>query len=577
MGLCVSTYKQHDDDEVEGNKTKTSTTNVIKVAPPRRVSSQLKSNEKLPERGSDRKTTKTIKLSESQKKVIQKASRESSSSRLNDLDFVDGKDSKIKTSDFVDDDEDNAIMNADIGFGSGLSKAITNLNNGEEQINIIKEEHEDSCVEEESNYDLGDEKVTVKIDIPHTNTNLDNLLKNQKEIVSEHFEKEESYLDNYKIKKLIRETEDKKIYEGIENETYMPVRIIQVKKNNNLPARKYIVPEVGSCPHIEHNLTVFESPSMITIIQAYRKSSSLSDIVQHIKSEKHLLYVIFQIINAVAHLHKQGITNNKITVDSFNVISDFKKEFFNIKLFDYSLFAEDNHNIKSDFYDISIIFYYLIIKKMPYENLEAIKYQMESTLSKYTLSLLVKLSATNSDLTLRKLMDHKSFHIYDINMSTMNVLINPKFMLNLIERIESRITTENLEEFFSNKKDHSNASTSKVEAAINFFCTHILVGKGSISLEDSMIEKEEPIDIAFKRLQENFSFVIELINNEVNQEVKIDTERVISTLKGCDKITCPEDIRKVIQFSLIYKNTYAFKTGVTKEEIKEEEQEQQEA
>lgn len=550
MGLCTSLYDKYNDDtnpalKLSTTKYKKKNTTILAVGP------------KLELRSSEKRSTKTVLLSDKDTKIMKTTKltkpiseftipiheEEKDSKEDETKPIKDGKDQDQKF-DFSREEEDELFE--EIPENTGLKKAITSLDRQATHHNNTSHHNLDESVH------IGAEALNNNFDsLKHMHTNLDNYLTKSQPLSSVQMEDEENFLRNYKIKCVLRDQPDRKIYEALELDSYTPVRIIQIfkfKEND----KKYIIPETSSCPQMESNLKSFESPSSITIIQTYRKNSSLADIVQHVKSEKQLLYIIFQIINAVAHLHKQGIMNNKLTVDSFNVVSNFNNEFFNIKLYDYSFCIDDNSKTKSDFYDISILFYYLVIKRMPYEDLEQIKQQLESTLSRYTLSLIAKLSSTSSDITMRKLMDHKSFHICDINLSTINLLNNAEFLRSLLKNLEKNLKKEFIDDYLNKEKSKTNTN-NKMEVSINFLACHILVGKNSVSLDSSrVLEQEKPLESAYSNLKENIDELVSMINKSSIDRLEINSERIITALNESDNIKSLEEVRKIVQFALEY-------------------------
>jgi hypothetical protein len=114
---------------------------------------------------------------------------------------------------------------------------------------------------------------------------------------------------------------------------------------------------------------------------------------------------------------------------------------------------------------------------------------------------------------MRKLMDHKSFHICDISLSTINLLNNTELLKNLLKNLEKSIKKDFIKEVLSNEKlNFSYNSNNKIEVSVNFLANHILVGKDSVSLDTSRVtETEKPLESAYSNLKENINELINIV------------------------------------------------------------------
>ena len=405
----------------------------------------------------------------------------------------------------------------------------------------ISQENNDKSLDE--SLDHIDDKVNMKIDLMPEEIGINNLLQ-LKENSETTMINDDIYLNNYKVKRIVSQTEEKSKFEGIDLETYKPVKITQINKNYLKDKRNYIIPEVSSCISIEKNIRVYNTDTKITYIQSYRKINSLSEIYKYIYSEKQMLYVIFQIIYAISHLHKQGIYSNKITIDSFSVISSYKKQYFNIALNDYSFFTEENYSNQSDFFDISILFYYLTIKRMPHESTEQVFEELETKLSKFSLSLIAKLSSTNIEFELKKLIDHRSFNIYEINLSTISVLQNTSFIIEILNKLESNRNNEEI----TIKNSHNEIDEKRViyNASARFLIDLLLTKDIPMGETSNTIENEIPIQTIVDRLEENLVSLVEIVNSNKFDKFEYDCYRVACYFKDEDNFSSIEDIKKAI-------------------------------
>ena len=554
MGLCISTYKTPEIKEEKVEQT---------IKPITRTNTKLEGTRNTVKGGTKKidlgtrnakfRLSNAVKISPEKNKIT-------NTNNLNTFGFEDSSAIEEIEGDEEKIEMESALLKSTVKRTANAKPTSENkfieipkinkpdLNTHEDQVqnSIRKAESILDSLEDESVVHLND-KLNPIFSLPEENK-LNNLLQ-YKDNAALSMENDFNYLKEYSIKKIIKETDEKILLEGIEISTYSPVRIIQINKKINSDQRTYLIPEISNCFAIEQNIKIFDSDSKLTIIQPLRKLTSLVDISGYVITEKQLLYIIFQIIYAVSHLHKQGIYLNNLTVDSFSIISNFKNEFFNICLNDYSFFKEKNSQAKSDIHEISIIFYYLCVKRMPYENLEEIKARMEPILSKYALSLIAKLNSANFDFELKKMMDHRSFNVYDINLSTVGVLNDFEFIKEVLDKLRksqsSNEQMQNLSVIRKNSKQH--------DASINFIVNHIMIGKSSISLNDSKLnfgENELALEEIVDRFKTNLEGLLELVNSNKLSLFEYDCSEVGSYYLNKDKFKGYEDIKNSITFSI---------------------------
>ena len=431
----------------------------------------------------------------------------------------------------------------------------------EKQLQLAKEKEEKENEEEnvDSDDNLEDDFMDMdnkKPDIllPNAQHNLDNHLKDKdnnleyKNIFSE-TDKPEDFNSKYTITSILKDSENKVVYKIQNKETLMYLKLLKTKKTEK--SVNYFIPEVNSNINIEHSLDVYNNKDNISVVQNLRKDSSLESIIESLNSEENILYIIFQIVYSVSHLHRQGIMCNKLSVDSFNVIGNYKNKYFNISLSEYNFYSQPEltqNKQKWDFFDIAIIFYYLVMKRYPTENLEKIKIQLENKLSKYSLSLISKLSDTNLEIEMRKLMDHRSFNNYDINLSTVNILNNHLLLSDYLKKLEA-----NIENSIKDKNFNSTPmKNAKSEAGVNFFCKKILLLKSESIEEEKHLDlinqqDKKGIDYLSRLVQENLEIIVSQITSLSAKQFFYDFNFIGKTIReNIDLISDNEELIQII-------------------------------
>lgn len=275
-----------------------------------------------------------------------------------------------------------------------------------------------------------------------------NASKENKEDEEENYD---TFMKGYFLKKVISQNRERTVYEASEVESNTPVRIVLINKlyedkDGNYVNRRYNVPEVEGCDNIEDNIKTYENSKNIVLVQSHYKLITLADISQSITCEKQLLYIMMQILNSLQYMHSQGISINNLSPEGYNVVKNYRNSLFNIKLFDYSCYTSGDNfdpNIqRDDYHDASVIFYYLVAKAFPHEELSSIKKKLKKCLSKETLNFINKLSTTRKDVAIKigDLIEHSCFKPYNITINTVNLLMNNDFLMENLNNIKENLT-----------------------------------------------------------------------------------------------------------------------------------------
>jgi hypothetical protein len=352
-------------------------------------------------------------------------------------------------------------------------------------------------------------------------------------------DEKESHLEKYTIISILEDNRDKKIFKAMEKESNDLVRIIQY---NYLPEnnKRYIIPDVEGCKQIEPYIEVYETATCITLIQVYRNHNSLRNIFNYLETESQLMYVFFQILSSVAHLHKQGITDNNLSLDSFNVISNFNNEFFNIRLFDYNVYeVNSNERDSSDFMQLAKILYCLVFQKFPLnlENIADLKINLETKLSKQAISLFSMLYTKQERTTLEDLLSHEVFQNYNLSLVTVNVLNNSK-ILRKISKYEDNINPINIRIL---SDENFEDLDSKLVTSANFIV---------VCLYFSINEKDS-LDQQIIGLNKRLEYLVEYFNSEFPENT-IEKFDITRDLISSEILKTSEDLKKVILNSLFY-------------------------